>query len=160
MIKQKRKFKTQDNFWQKILRFILGIFWEPFSIKKSHWWDWTIYSKEIVLERFVLGNSDAKTRNTFCSNLWQTNFGWKKCIIVSAPQNFKSRVNTYQVGFIPETEGIKLCSLIFERDQRLAMLVGKDDFKIFAVANDGRNIRLNILKQTNKFMLQEGVVLI
>ena len=128
---------SQRNWKDYIVWPILKIFWEPWSGKKSHWWHWTPYKGLPIISFMVSKDSDAGERAlwTFApSNLWRTNFAWKKVAVMEPADNYQG---CYQVGFIADeaTHKQELCALILQG--KSAGLVGAYDDKFFAITYPG-----------------------
>lgn len=112
---------------------IIKLVWEPFSLKRSHWWHWKkfLYTQRgRLITSKVIGNKKAKNRDTFWSNLIQTNFGWNETAVIE-PIAYTDK---YQLGFF-ETDkyGKKFpqtCTLVLRG--KIAILRGPKDIEVYA----------------------------
>lgn len=152
------RFKTNPHhqldgiFWT-----VLKIFWEPLSLKRSHWWHWINLPPEKLGNNFPFvvsnGCQTAKSREGFWPNFWQTNFGWKTAVIITPRTN-----GEYLIGFMDENGRTQICSIIM--NGHIALLEGPTKTKFFAISvNDNKPIKLKIVvknvpkKQIKKYGL-------
>lgn len=144
---------------------IIKIIWEPFSLKRSHWWHWRPYQGPAQFRQRLAGNLAAKARRGFWSTLIQTNFAWTQVAIIEP----KEYTGAYQVGFCgPEISSPQaserwyqgqLCAMIIEGPS--ALLVGSGDLYYFAKAYpNGQPIELKNLAITTKTKLTKNVILL
>lgn len=66
---------------------LIYLLWEPFSKKRSHWWNWSKYTKGISKGLLIKGRRGNKTRNNLWDKLILTNFSWRECVILR-PKNY------------------------------------------------------------------------
>jgi len=147
--------KTKPKHWLDFaLEPLLKIFWEPFSKKQSHFWRWKRYSGYIENTLTIRGIASEKPRNSFWSNFWQSNFGWKNVVIIK-PETKKF----YQIGFFDKvTNDKKLCSCLVKGD--VGLLAGSNDVEFFAIDEDGNFCEIALLKYSNKHLLPKNIPLL
>lgn len=146
------------HIFDYILGPILRIIWEPFSIKRSHFWHWQRYDNEINSATTVLPDVTASPRYNLWLKLWQTNFGWEKVVILQ-PESYDGN---YQIGFtsVEGEEGkTELCSLILKG--KIAVLVGPYELSFFAISFPPKKalILQNVLT-TTKDKLDKEIILV
>jgi hypothetical protein len=118
---------------------IIRIFWEPFSLKRSHWWHWRKYDKEITDTVTVNGDQKAQPRNNHWQDLIQTNFLWKKSIVLKPNKN-----TPYHLGFISKHENkCQICSIVLQGPVGLLLSPHKVEF--FAVSTGENPIHLEVI---------------
>lgn len=152
------------SVFDHFLKPILAIFWEPFSLKKSHWWNWRhdnhYHSEEIsYFLKWIEGDCDAKNRSNFWSNLIQTNFGWKKSAIIE-PSDF---CDFYYLGFLKVNKkgeiSPQICTLPLKG--KSALLKGPNGVYFYAVSClDFKPIEINVIKECKKNDIPKEIVLI
>ncbi|WKZ24680.1 MAG: hypothetical protein QY321_03635 [Patescibacteria group bacterium] len=139
---------------------LVKLLWEPFSLKRSHWWTWIkdpfINDQQMMMKVEAPGDLKARPRDTFWGNFWQTNFGWQTCSIL-CPEDLSQE---YQVGFIREYDNKKMyCSLILNGP--VAILQGPKEMKFFAFSLDKKAVKIKVLRTgISKWQLPFGIPLI
>lgn len=136
---------------------LLAIFWEPFSKKISHSWNWKDSSAEVRFPVAVKGNKDAKPRGTFWRSLWQTNFGWKWAVILE-PVDY---TGDWHLGYYAQGPGWRAqqwCNVILRG--KAAALVGPDDVMFYGVTSDHHPIELRFVALLNKDALTPNIPLV
>jgi hypothetical protein len=105
------------------------------------------------------GNPNAKSREGFWPNFWQTNFGWENAIIVRIRDKNLSEYQ-YRVGFIEPSGRTQLCSIIVQGS--IALLEGPEPVKFFAIISlPGWGTELEIVKEgVRKRTLDENTPLL
>ncbi len=147
------------------LRPLLIIFWERWCQKKSYAWQWRNFDKDLVnklsvnRQQVVMADKDpqAKSRQGFWPNFYQTNFGWQKVVVIE-PAKEQDADADYQVGFYDAEDDVcQLCTLI--RQGRTALLVGPNDAKFFAVYSDtGEVMPIRLQRLTTKSDLKNILI--
>lgn len=142
-----------------VFGFFLKIFWEPFSKKRSHWWNWKTLHRDIYLPHCarMAGNRDAKNGNSKFSNFFQTNFVWKRVVIMTP---WDRRI-PFKIGFISRIEREKkICDIRNKPGQLIGVLVGPDDVEFFALDSQGGQLELRVIEFTTKNDLPSGTMLL
>jgi hypothetical protein len=151
------------TFFEWFLWPFLKILWEPFSKKRSHWWHWKSVNIEIPegYGVFVRMNPFAKPRDTFWSNLIQTNFGWKKVVIIE-PINPVPHNGNYKIGFINSREftNQKICEFLVRDGTKVALLCGPNHFEVFGVDEYNCPIPVRLVEYGNKYELATNTILL
>jgi hypothetical protein len=146
--------------WQdKFLWPIIKIVWEPFSLKKVHWWHWQKFDGEIGPVIKVAGDkSSLERRANFFANLYYTNFSWSKCAVLS-PMHFRGE---YRRGFRAIEGGeirTELCNVLLS-GPHAGLIVGPSDTEFFALSYpDNIPISLELIEITKKDKLLKNVPL-
>ena len=154
------KFSTQpSHIYDEIFWPIIRLVWEPFSLKRSHWWHWIVYKKEITSFIAIPGIRSNTTRHqSFLGNFFKTNLGWKSVVVLS-PLSFQG---TYQRWFRAkegDVEKIEICILILQGP--VAALIGPYDTDFFAISYPlGLPITLALLEATTKDKLDKNTPII
>jgi len=143
-----KNLKTKPKHWLDFILWpLLKLFWEPFSVKNSHFWHWVDFDKNLIHKDIffsVEGSIESKPRKKFLSNLWQTNFGWKKALILEPETD-----GEYWLGFFELSTGkCQLCSVVLEG--KVGILVGHNEVYFFALNSDRKSIYLKKSEETTK----------
>ncbi|PIZ98718.1 MAG: hypothetical protein COX77_03585 [Candidatus Komeilibacteria bacterium CG_4_10_14_0_2_um_filter_37_10] len=138
-------FWSNFSLWDWTLGLLMKIFWEPVSLKRSHFWHWHKQNSTFLDSDYayisVLPDPTVKDRGNWWQNFWQTNFGWQKVVVVATvdPNDY------YQVAFSTAAsnyQDVKLCSLVIRG--RVALLVGPTKTRFYAIDYSYRDM---IVKQ-------------
>ena len=158
---------------------LLKIFWEPFSLKKSHWWHWRKMEPCDLLNaslgdlKTATAHADrlAKPAESLWDNFYQRNFGWKKVAILMAFENgneekkprtsqdierqvFNQENNiakNYRIGYIEVLkESVKIELSSIKINGAAAVLIGPNNCSYFALDEDGRALNCRLLDYTSK----------
>ncbi len=120
---------SPPHIFDKIFWPVIKAVWEPFSLKRSHWWHWLPYGQQPSYLLKIPADHNAAPRHSAWHNLIQTNFGWSK-VAVTKPKNY---FGLYRWGF-KSREGAKnkleVCALILQGP--VANLIGPHDMELFA----------------------------
>ncbi|PKN02875.1 hypothetical protein CVU76_02515 [Candidatus Dojkabacteria bacterium HGW-Dojkabacteria-1] len=132
---------------------LIMLLWEPFSKKRSHWWNWSKYTKKIEKGVFV----KAEKSNHPLTNVWhlivQLNFKWKKLVIFEA-ENYQGE---FQIVYGNREK--EICSVILKG--KVACLVPSSDTVFTAVKYpNGEELQLKIIGYTDKYRLDKGILFI
>jgi hypothetical protein len=132
---------------------LIYLLWEPFSGKRSHFWNWSKYGGN--LDKWVTVKGEKK--NHPINNLWNTlvelNFKWKKLVILK-PVNYNGE---YQI--IYRNAKTEICSLVLKG--KTGCLVGSSDTDFTAISYpDGKELKLEILGYTDKRKKERDVFFI
>ncbi len=132
--------------------------WELVSKKRSHWWHWQEYGGQINRQKcvFVAGDTSAKSRTTRWSNLWQTNFGWKRVSVMEVPRSCQA----FRAGFIDANGTAHVCTWTQKKVRKFAMLLGPDDGIFFALDEYGDQVPLDFLAFATKRSLPRSIRLL
>lgn len=150
-------------FWSLALALEFAL--KVLTKRQSRFWHWGPLCEYIPDEApfgmvSIGGDSDAKPRTGKWSSFWQTNFGWKKVVILR-PQTW---MGLYHIGFMTVENGvpkIECCELLIEG--AVACLVGPSDVDFFAVikSNGGYDfVDLELIGITTKSRLPATVPLV
>lgn len=162
-----RIWKTQpDQVLYSILWFLLKLLWEPFSLKRSHWWHWQkVNLGRDIKPLIVEGDKTSLDRNTAWRNFWQTNFGWQKVAVLEVANCVWCHEGQFYVPFQigwGEVNGkskkqLEICSIV-HLEPILGLLLGPSDVNFFAFDLEGRPVELRLLKViTKKQTLKENI---
>jgi hypothetical protein len=134
----------------------LKVSWELVSKKRSHWWHWKSYKGEVDMSMCVLDQFDskAKPRTTPWSNLWQTNFGWKLCVVMEPHERIP-----FRIGFVT-SDKTELCSVLVKNHLWVAALSGPDKCSFFALDERGKQIPLRFVKIAHKDWMPRKTLLL
>lgn len=156
--------KSRFSFWDWTLGILLKIFWEPISIKRSHFWHWRqekfSYLDSDYNYLVVTPDTQARNRHGFWSNLWQTNFGWQKVVVVEPSYIYDS----YEIVFSTASgdyRNFQSCSLRVKG--RVGLLIGPEETRFYAVSYNyliPQQIPLRTVMITTKKELPQGIKLI
>jgi hypothetical protein len=138
---------------------LLRVVWEPFSKKRSHWWHWLTYARQIQDPVVVQGHPNAMDRSSPWQDFFQTNFGWKDVVVVK-PVNYKG---LWHIGFSNQQKNGKVtqyCSILFNEQEKVAPLVGPTDTTFFAFTPEWIPIKLEVLQETTKDELPAEIPII
>jgi len=106
----------------------------------------------------VEGDNEAKPRDGFWANLWQTNFGWNKVAILQTV----SFHGEYQISFLNKNNRWERCSLILR--ERTAVLCGPDKTTFCAISADpvlSTSVKIEVAEYCRKKDLKKkGIPLI
>jgi len=154
-----------------ILWWLIKLVWEPFSLKRSHWWHWQIKplpegSKPIV----VKGDSNEKERATKWLNFSLTNFGWQKVVllgtykVVSSDKAvnqqgdkmcyFDITCKSYQIGWNQKSNSkfkaneFEVCTIV--QNGIIGLLVGPGETNFYAHDLSGAPLDLSVYAFTTK----------
>ena len=154
------KLTTSPKHWlDYVLWPLLRLVWEPFSLKRSHFWHWRDYPVHYQLSNTVgfSGSPDARPIRGWFSNLWQTNFGWKLAATLEGPAGMD-----YHLGFETVENGKtvqKICSIVLRG--KCAALIGSADVRFFMVSVNGKtSVPIAPRSEGSKFKLVAGVTLV
>jgi hypothetical protein len=154
------QFETHPKQFEDALFWpIIKTVWEPFSLKRSHWWHWINYDQIPNNLLSIQPDEDAKPRHAGIRyNLIQTNFGWKK-VAVLKPKKYSGK---YQCGFVSQ-EGSKyktqLCTVILQGP--VAVLLSPYGFNFFAKSYPENNLLdLELIQVTTKYGLDKNIPII
>jgi len=135
-----------------ILWWIIKLLWEPFSLKRSHWWHWVIKPLPPNCRPLTVnGGGDDLERNTKWRNFWLTNFGWRKVVLITPciinENGFMFWYNGYyQIGW-NQSDNPKFKANEFERcaiiqQGIIGLLVGPGAVNFFAHDLSGNPLKL------------------
>jgi hypothetical protein len=130
---------------KKIYLLILRIFWEPISKKRSHGFQWVPFDGELDLMRGVVavtGSLEAKDRDTFWRNFWETNFGWNEVAVIRINNTllgFDKKFKSFRVGLIAEGKK-EICEINFKPEQKVGLLIGPEEVRFFAIDENGEQL--------------------
>jgi len=132
---------------------LIMLLWEPFSKKRSHWWNWSKYNNEIGKGVLV----KAEKNNHPLTNVWhlivELNFRWKKLVIFE-PENYKGE---YQIVYGNNEK--EICSVILKG--KVACLVPSSDTVFTAMKYpNGEELQLKIIGYTDKYNLEKDILFI
>jgi hypothetical protein len=154
------KWRTSPTHWLDwTLWPLLRLVWEPFSRKRTHWWQWRTYTGQIEYPLVVQGHPDETNRSSWWNNFYQTNFGWKYVVILR-PEDYSG---VWHIGFSAEQMNGRLtqyCTVLFNGQDQVAPLVGPFDTTFFAFTKEGKPIKLLKIKETTKSALPKSISLI
>ena len=140
------------------LGLLLRFFWEPFALKRSHFWHWHSINKSIVSTLDIEPDQMAEIRSGLLSQLLQTNFRWKKVSIIK-PKNYTGE---YQIGFLANENGIiknELCDIIVKN--KIGVLLGPYKTNFFAISYPAKKpIDLIEVETTVKDKLASEILLL
>ncbi|MEI6379116.1 MAG: hypothetical protein WCO55_05640 [Candidatus Falkowbacteria bacterium] len=149
------------SWWDYTLKPLLVIFWEPFSKKRSHFWNWQRFSGITRCSQYVAGDKNAKDRRSIWRNLIQSNFGWKKVVYFDALdlEGFPYHLD-YHVGFFNcDKRQYEICWLKVRG--KVAVLRGNQNIDFFAIkAADGQPLKLRFAGNGDKRSLAKDCILI
>ena len=152
--------KTAHPCWQdKILWPVIAFVWEPFSLKRVHWWHWKKYDGDLGGYIHLEGDKSTNPRHTsLFKNLLFTNFTWSRCAVLR-PKNYNG---LYRRGFrAQEGDELKteICDVLFS-GAHAGLVVGPADTDFFAVSYpDNAPLDLELLEVTSKYKLPKDVPL-
>jgi hypothetical protein len=154
------QFKTYPKQFEDVIFWpIIRAVWEPFSLKRSHWWHWINYDKVPSGAMSLPQDANAKPRHaSIWHNLIQTNFGWKKIAILK-PKNY---AGNYRLGFIGHEGNLnkkQICTLVLQGC--VGILLSPYSFEFFAESYPERSpLELELVRITTKNNLDENTPLI
>ena len=171
-------FRTNPSNWKDaVLWPILRVLFEPFSRKQSHWWHWRkidpgAWPRNSIrpILNIPPGELDltARERTGPWSRFWQTNFGWRKVVIVRPGDwdwttwNEQKHSQPYQVGFFLPGHGHGyICSVVI-KGTPCALLLGPRPVDFFAIYPDipYRQVHLRIAGFSTKDQLAIDIPLL
>ncbi|MFA5184302.1 MAG: hypothetical protein WC456_02130 [Patescibacteria group bacterium] len=148
--------KTKPSHWLDIVFWpLLRFFWEPFSVKQSHWWHWLPYQKPLPDDNDCLtlaADPVAKRADKFWPNFYERNFGWQKIALLSVYDNGRLAGN-YRLGYSCGTKK-EICSILLNRG--VSVLIGPTDTAFFAISQDGRPLQVQLRGYVNRQKLKNS----
>ena len=147
--------RTKFSLWFWTLGLILKVVWEPISLKRSHFWNWSVFdnAKNIINTKtgYVTGREiRSGSRNTRWSMLWQTNFGWQSIVVV-----YPKNASCYRILFSSKSSDFKrleICDLLV--DGYIGLLIGPDETRFYALDENGRQVPLQMFVKTSKHLFK------
>ena len=152
--------KTAHPSWEdKILWPIIALIWEPFSLKRVHWWHWKRYDGPLGNFIHLEGDKTTSPRHTsLFKNLLFTNFTWSQCAVLR-PKNYDG---LYRRGFRAQEGDIlktEICDVLLS-GPHAGLIVGPADTDFFAIAYpDNTPIDLELLEVASKYRLPRDIPL-
>ena len=142
------KFHIEDYLFLPLIK----LFWEPFSGKRSHWWNWSntknTFSKSVHIE----GEKSLHPLNNLWNVLVELNFRWNKLVILQ-PVNYRGE---YQLAY-SNSKYKEICSIVLE--DQVACLINHEDTKYSGFSYPkGKEIQLRIVGYTYKKKLQKDIL--
>lgn len=156
--------EPKQGLLYKVIWFLLKLLWEPFSLKRSHWWHWQLRDlPENAKKLTVKGDGVSEERNSFWSNFWQSNFGWQKVVILAPTKSQKIKGLEFHVDsfcYVQENIGpflfgwnqdgnkkfqdnkFEICTIVQNIPPRFGVLVGPRDANFFAFDLEGNPLEL------------------
>lgn len=135
------------------LWWIIKLLWEPFSLKRSHWWHWVtrVFPSNDNKPLAANGSGDDLERNTKWRKFWLTNFGWQKVVLIVPCITRDNGVMSeyagyYQVGWNQsdnpkfKANEFEMCTII--QHGIIGLLVGPGDVNFFAHDLSGHPLQL------------------
>jgi hypothetical protein len=135
---------------------ILKLIWEPFSLKRAHWWHWLTYAKEIPDHSYTVtvpGDKTAKRADRGWPNFYERNFGWQTTALLFVHDDKGQLAEDYHLGFRCGNK-TETCSILLSHG--IAALIGPDDTIFFAVGKDGQPLKVSLYLSTKKRNLKSG----
>lgn len=148
-----RIWRTQPfHLFDVIFWWLIKLVWEPFSLKRSHWWHWQMrILPESASPLEVTGDELDIPRNTKWRVFFLTNFGWHKVALIAPVE---PRMSPYQVGWnqacnpkFKENE-FEICTIAL--CSGICLLVGPGKTNFFGFDMDGNPIELKVAWYTTK----------
>ena len=141
------KFHIENYIFWPFIRF----FWEPFSGKRSHWWNWSPINKNFNYFVSTDGDNSLHPLTNVWHKLIQLNFNWNKLIILE-PLNYKG---SYQLAY--KNSKTEICSIIVKG--KIACLVGDKKIKYTGFSYPSqKEIQLKIVGYTKKSELPKDIL--
>lgn len=136
-------------FWPFIF-----LFWEPFSGKRSHWWNWSKFNRKLDKGVVVKGIKRYHPTNNLWHCLIELNFRWKDLVILD-PKDYKGE---YQIVY-EGNDKYEICSVILKG--KTACLVSPKDSIFYAITYpEGKEIQLEISGYAKKNKLDRDILFI
>lgn len=151
--------KTKPRHWLNIVFWpILKLVWEPFSLKRSHWWHWLPYEEALPGDEYHLtieGNPKARRADQFWSNFYERNFGWQKVALLHIYDDKGRLAENYRLGY---SCGVKkeVCSILLNHG--VGALVGPEDTMFFAIDQNGVPLRVQLYCCTSRTNLKNNMI--
>ncbi len=147
-----------DNMIQSLVWWIA----RKFTRKESMFWHWGPFPNKPPFTILIPGDPNAKLRKGWWQGIWQTNFGWKK-VVVLEPMIDKDTPypKAYRIGFISDMEQRQqVCAVLLKG--RCACLIGPHATKFFAVVMNTQFLQLRVVPDsaTTKQELDRSITLI
>ncbi len=151
--------KTKPRHWLDLVFWpTLKLVWEPFSLKKSHWWHWLPYEGVLPNHEYCLtvgGDPKAKKADDFWPNFYERNFGWQKVALLHVYDDKGRLAEDYHLGY---SLGAKkeICSLLLSHG--VGALLGPEPTTFFAIDQDGLPLQVQLYCYTSRINLKNSVI--
>ncbi|MFA5155627.1 MAG: hypothetical protein WC453_04305 [Patescibacteria group bacterium] len=147
--------ETQPSHWLDTIFWpLLRFFWEPFSVKHSHWWHWLSYQEPLPDNEdclIIAANPAARRANKFWPNFYERNFGWQQVALLNVYDDTGQPARNYRAGYSCGAKK-EICSILLSRG--VGVLIGPEDTLFFAVSQDGRPLRVRLHSYSDRKKLK------
>lgn len=142
---------------ERILRPILRTTIEPWSKKRSHWWDWRPYSPQLTAPVSVSSDYKARERIGLWRRFWLTNFEWQTVVILEPVDHEGPWHLGYAIrGFSYHPQ--EWCAVVL--NGQAAALVGPYVTHFFGLDTELRPVRIRVVRRTTKKDLPASIPLV